>query len=313
LIRTLKISENKINEKKIIILTGPTSSGKTTISIELAKRYKTEIVSADSMHVYKKFDIGTGKPPKNIMSEIRHHLVDIIEPDQDFNAWEYMQIAREVIDLSSKDKLIISGGTQLYIKALVDGLISDLSKNELDRNKLLEELNSNGIEHMYNKLRDIDPVQAKKISSNDSQRIIRFLEINQLTGRLPSELFAEEEQIPLKDCEIIKVGLLISKSKLDELINARVDEMISEGLFDEVDALIESFGYNIKPLGSIGYKEICSYFKGDFTKDEAIEKIKTNTRRFAKRQLTWLKKDKEMIWFKNKEDLIKYCDCFTSN
>ena len=309
----MRTSGNKDKKKKIVILTGPTSSGKTNLSIELARRYQTEIISADSMHVYKSFDIGTGKPSKNIMNTIPHHLIDIIRPDKDFDAWQYMKLSRDVINSSLNENLIVSGGTQLYIKSLLDGLTSELPKDDDFRKTLQDKLESNGIDHLYNMLLEIDPDQAKKINNRDIQRIIRFLEINKITQRKPSELFREENRTSLKDCQFIKIGLSISKPQLDDLINLRVDTMISDGLIDEVKSLVELYGEEIKPLRSIGYKEICMYLKGDFTKDESIEKIKTNTRRLAKRQTTWLRKDEEMVWFENVKALTEYSDKFVSN
>ena len=161
----MRTSENKDKKKKIVILTGPTSSGKTNLSIELARRYQTEIISADSMHVYKSFDIGTGKPSKNIMNTIPHHLIDIIQPDKDFDAWQYMKLSRDVINSSLNENLIVSGGTQLYIKSLLDGLTSELPKDDDFRKTLQDKLESNGIDHLYNMLLEIDPDQAKKINN----------------------------------------------------------------------------------------------------------------------------------------------------
>jgi len=312
--KTLKTSEtNRNSKKKLIILTGPTSSSKTDISIDLAANFITEIISADSMHVYKGFDIGTGKPMKEIMKIVPHYLVDIIEADEDFDAWKYMQLAREIIYKTKMNCLIVSGGTQFYIKSLTDGLSFGIPKNENYRKELKEELEDYGLEKLYKKLSLIDPDSANKISPKDTQRILRYLEINRVSGRKPSQLHAIQNKNQLNDCENIKVGLLIEKTDLDRLINKRVELMIENGWIGEVENLVNLFGFDVKPLQSIGYKEICSYLKGEFKKDEAIDKIKTSTRRFAKRQITWLKKDRDMIWYRNPEELIKDCTKFAIN
>jgi len=301
---------NRSSKKKLIILTGPTSSGKTNISIDLAANFNTEIISADSMHVYKRFDIGTGKPTKEIMKTIPHYLVDIIEADEDFDAWEYMQLAREIIYKTKMNCLIVSGGTQFYIKSLIEGLSSGIPKNESYRKELKKELEDSGLEKLYKKLSLIDLDSANKITSKDTQRILRYLEINKVSGCKPSRLHAIQNKNQLHNCENIKVGLLIEKKELDQLINKRVESMIENGWIEEVENLVNLFGFDVRPLRSIGYKEICSYLKGEFKKDEAIDKIKTNTRRFAKRQITWLKKDKNMIWYRNANELIKECTKF---
>lgn len=310
----MKTSEtSKISKKKLIILTGPTSSGKTSLSLELARTFSTEIISADSMHVYKRFDIGTGKPSGKSMRITPHHLIDIIEADQDFDAWNYMQLARQAIDRIDKNCLIVSGGTQLYIKSLIEGLASEIPKDSSYRLELRNDLEKYGLEKLYKKLCLIDPESANRINPNDTQRVLRYLEINKVSGQKPSVLYANQGISKLDHCDTIKTGLLIEKRDLDELINKRVELMIEGGLIDEVENLINLFGFNVKPLQSIGYKEVCSYLKGEVKKGDAIEKIKTNTRRLAKRQLTWLKKDKDMVWYKSSSELIAACTKFAIN
>ncbi len=310
----MKISEiNRISKKKLIILTGPTSSGKTSLSLELGRTLPTEIISADSMHIYKRFNIGTGKPSSESMRIVPHHLIDIIEANQDFDAWNYMQLARQAIDRTDKDCLIVSGGTQLYIKSLIEGLAPEIPKDNHYRLELRNELEKYGLKKLYKKLCLIDPESANRIDSNDTQRVLRYLEISKVSGQKPSVLHANQGINKLDHCETIKVGLLIEKKDLDELINKRVELMIENGLINEVENLINLFGLNVKPIQSIGYKEICSHLKGELNKDEAIDKIKTNTRRLAKRQLTWLKKDKDMVWYKSSNELIAACTKFAIN
>ena len=294
--------------KKLIIITGPTCSGKTNISFKIANILNKEIICADSMHVYEDFDIGTGKPTKKQQKIINHHLIDIVKPFSDYSAWNFMHDARKIIYESDQNTFIISGGTQLYIDALLNGLTPGINRDENIRNELIEKIKLNGINSLYENLAQIDPSSSDKISPNDTNRIIRLLEIFYVTGEKPSEFLSRSPKEKIKNVRYLKISLNIPKTELDLLIEKRVYEIIENGLINEVKNIILKYGNNIKPLYSIGYKEIFHYLnKGSSLKD-SINKIIINTRRLAKRQMTWLRKDNEIKWCKDyneMEEMIK--------
>jgi len=301
----LKISEN--NKKKLIVLTGPTCSGKSSIALNLSDLIPIEIISADSMLVYKDFNIGSAKPSDQTLSSTKHHLIDIINPNEDFDAWKYMEMGREIIDVSKSKNFLVVGGTQLYIKSLIEGLTIDISQNKQIRETIYEELSSKGLEYLYLKLKNIDPDSALRISPRDKQRIIRYLEINQITGLKVSEVFNVKSSQKIRDVDYIKVGLWVDKDDLNLMISDRVDEMILKGFVNEVEELRNRYSSKLKPFRSIGYKEICDYLDSKITLEDAINLIKIRTRQFAKRQRTWLRKDSEIIWFDEPQDLIEHC------
>ena len=303
----------KSNNKKLIVLTGTTCSGKTLTALNLSDLLKTEIISADSMLVYNKFDIGTAKPSKEILNRTKHHLIDIVEPDEHFDAWRYMQLGREVIDNSKLRNLIVVGGTQLYIKSLIEGLSLNIPKDDGIRENILKEVELKGALHVYNKLQELDPQGAASINPNDKQRIVRYLEINYITGLKVSEVFHSRSSERIKNAGHIKVGLSMEKDHLNQMIDERVDSMIARGLIDEVEYLRSIYSEDIKPFKGIGYKEICLYLGGNLKIEEAIALIKIRTKQFAKRQRTWLRKDKEIIWFDQVEDLIRDCIDYATN
>ena len=299
------LEKNKL-KNKLVVITGPTCSGKTELSLKLASSLSTEIISADSMQVYKGFDIGTAKPEKGILSSIKHHLINIVEANHDFDAWKYMTLARDVINETKLKFLIVSGGTQLYIKSLLEGLTAQASKDIDFRDSMNNQIHEKGIFYLYEQLKKVDPVSAEKISSNDKQRIIRYLEIDYLSKQNKGEPLNLDNKGEIQNCDYIKVGLMIPKSELDLLINKRVDEMVDKGLFNEVEDLAKLYNKDLKPFQSIGYKEAIMYISGDLKKNEAINLIKTKTRQFAKRQNTWLRKDNKMIWFSGADELLDF-------
>ena len=294
--------------KKLIIITGPTCSGKTNISFKIANKLNKEIICADSMHVYQDFDIGTGKPTKKQQKIINHHLIDIVKPFSDYNAWNFMHDARKIIYESDKSTFIISGGTQLYIDALLNGLTPGINRDENIRNELIKKIKLNGLNSLYENLSQIDSSSSDKVSPNDTNRIIRLLEIYYVTGEKPSEFLSKSPKEKIRNVKYLKISLNIPKTELDLLIEKRVYEIIENGLINEVKNIILKYGNNIKPLYSIGYKEIFHYLnKGSSLKD-SINKIIINTRRLAKRQMTWLRKDNEIKWCKDyneMEEMIK--------
>ena len=305
----MKISEN--NKKKLIVLTGTTCTGKTLTALNLNDLISLELLSADSMLVYRYFDIGTAKPTKEILSNTKHHLVDIVDPDDEFDAWKFMELSREVIDKSNLNNFIVVGGTQLYIKSLIEGLTFDISKNDDIRKSIVKDLELYGIDHLYSKLKELDSEGAAMISSNDKQRIIRYLEINYMTGQRVSQVFKMKSNQKIQNVDYVKVALSIDRESVNTLINQRVDQMIRDGLVQEVVELKKKYNKKIKPFNSIGYKEISLYLNSEVSLDKAVELIKIRTRQFAKRQRTWLRKDEEIKWFDHVEDLINFCTKYT--
>lgn len=289
--------------KKLIIITGPTCSGKTNISFKIANILNKEIICADSMHVYEDFDIGTGKPTKKQQKIINHHLIDIVKPFSDYSAWNFMHDARKIIYESDQNTFIISGGTQLYIDALLNGLTPGINRDENIRNELIEKIKLNGINSLYENLAQIDPSSSDKISPNDTNRIIRLLEIFYVTGEKPSEFLSKSSKEKIKNVKYLKISLNIPKTELDLLIEKRVYEIIENGLINEVKNIILKYGNNIKPLHSIGYKEIFNYLNKSSSLKDTINKIIVNTRRLAKRQMTWLRKDNEIKWCKDHNEV----------
>ncbi len=305
----MKILEN--NKKKLIVLTGTTCTGKSLTALNLNDLISSEIISADSMLVYRYFDIGTAKPTKEILTKTKHHLVDIVDPDDEFDAWKFMELSREVIDKSNLNNFIVVGGTQLYIKSLIEGLTFDISKNDDIRKSIVKDLELYGIDHLYSKLKELDSEGAAMISSNDKQRIIRYLEINYMTGQRVSQVFKMKSNQKIQNVDYVKVALSIDRESVNTLINQRVDQMIRDGLVQEVVELKKKYNKKIKPFNSIGYKEISLYLNSEVSLDKAVELIKIRTRQFAKRQRTWLRKDEEIKWFDHVEDLINFCTKYT--
>ncbi|MDU5098872.1 MAG: tRNA (adenosine(37)-N6)-dimethylallyltransferase MiaA [Peptoniphilus grossensis] len=288
--------------ENLVIITGPTGIGKTELSLELAKKYKGEIISSDSMQIYKKLNIGTAKIDLNKTS-ILHHMVDIIEPSDNFTVADFKNSAKKIItDINNRGVLpFLVGGTGLYINSLVYNL--DFTETEPDyeyRDELREILEEEGSEFLYEKLQEQDRDMAEKIHKNNGQRIIRALEILK-SGNKKGDNFREEN----KDYNLIYIGLNMDRSKLYEKINQRVDKMIDLGLVDEVKNLLdEGLDKNSQSLKAIGYKEVISYLDGEIDFDEMVDLIKKNSRHYAKRQLTWFRRDKRIKWFDRESDTI---------
>jgi len=311
---------NNANKKpKVIAIVGPTASGKTNISIQTAKKLNGtsskppakqssasaftlplrsgEIISADSRLVYKDFNIGTAKPSKEEIAEITHHLIDVESPSKTYTASRYKNEAAEKIkEILNKNKVpIIVGGTGFYVRALLEGLnIPDVRPDEDFRQKMEDFVKENGKEALYKKLQESDPKMAEKLYRQDSFRIIRALEVQNATGQKMSEL----QTISEPEYDVLYVGLNAEdRDFLYERINRRVLLMIEQGLVEEVKSLIEKYGRTNSLLKTLGYKEICEYFDGIYTLEEAIANIQQHTRKFAKRQLTWFRANKKINWF----------------
>ena len=288
---------NPSKKPKIIALVGATASGKTNIAIQTAKKLNGEIISADSRLVYKDFNIGTAKPSKEEMDEIPHHLIDVESPSETYTASRYKDEASEKIkEILNKNKVpIITGGTGFYVRVLLEGLnIPDVRPNEDFRQKMEDFVKEEGKEALYKKLRESDPEMAEKLYPQDTFRIIRALEVQNATGQKMSEL----QTISEPEYDALYVGLNAEEREfLYERINRRVLLMIEQGLVEEVQSLIQKYGRTNSLLKTLGYKEICEYFDGICTLEEAIANIQQHTRKFAKRQLTWFRANKKINWF----------------
>lgn len=286
------------NKEKLVVLIGPTAVGKTKLSIELAKQLNGEIISGDSMQIYRGLDIGTAKITKEEMEGIPHHLIDLKDPDEPFSVAEFQQIVREKItEITKRKKLpMIVGGTGLYIQSVIyDYQFSPQNYHNKWRKILEKKLEIQGSKSLYDELKQIDPKSAEKIHPNNHRRVIRALEIYYSTGKTMSDYLAMQANTLLYEVAII--GLTMEREKLYERINQRVDEMIQKGLIDEVKRLYDQGLRNCQSIQAIGYKELYAYFDGLLTLEEAIELLKKNTRRYAKRQYTWFKNKMDVEWF----------------
>lgn len=291
----------------VIVICGPTASGKTELSIELAKKINGEIVSADSMQIYKDMDIGSAKISKQGMQGIKHYLIDIISPNKRYSVANYKQDAKNAIEkiLNNGKIPIVVGGTGLYIDSLIYEIeYKDIKINEEYRKKLEKIKEKDGIEILYKKALEIDPEAMKKISSNDYKRITRILEIYEATGKNKTQQEAESRlnEIPY-DYKVFAIDY--NREKLYERINKRVDIMIEKGLIEEVRKLLTKYNEFPTAMQGLGYKEVKQYLDGELSKEEMIEKIKQESRRYAKRQFTWFRKNKQTIWINGMDTVSK--------
>ena len=296
-----------MNKQKVIVICGPTASGKTALSIELAKKINGEIISSDSMQIYKDMNIGTAKPTKEEMQGIKHYLIDFVEPNIRYSVADFKKDAEKAIEeVLKKGKYpIIVGGTGLYIDSLIYGIEYQDIKLDEEYRKKLESIaqKDKGLEELYNKAKEIDEKAIQKISPNDKKRIIRILEIYKATGKNKTEQEEESRKKGVKyDYKVFAINM--EREKLYERINQRVDIMVQQGLVEEVENLLKKYDKFPTAMQGLGYKEVVEYLENKCTKEEMIEKIKMETRRYAKRQLTWFRKNKETIWL-NAEDSIQ--------
>lgn len=287
-------------KEKLIVIVGPTGIGKTSLSLEIASSLNGEIISADSMQIYKYMNIGTAKIKEDEMKNIPHYLIDFLEPDEEFSVSNYRDRTKQIITkINNKDKIpILVGGTGLYVNSIVYDLnFTKVASDEDVRAELENSKNKFGNEYLLNMLREVDPKSADRINVNDTKRIIRAIEIYKITGK-PMSLHNNNFRKINDDYNLAMIGLNMDRKKLYDRINHRVDEMIQNGLIDEVKSLIES-GYdkNLISMQAIGYKEIIMYLEGSVTLERAIEMIKKGSRNYAKRQLTWFRREDRIKWF----------------
>lgn len=295
-------------ERRLLAIVGPTASGKTKLGIQIAQELGTEIISADSRQIYKELTIGTAKPDESELIKVKHHFINNVFLTEKYDVGKFVKEAKEVINqIHSRNKIpIVVGGSGLYINSLLYGIFEGPSADEEVRLQIESELKEKGIEALLQKLKEIDPLTYEKIDKKNPRRLIRALEVYYLTGKPISQLQKEKHQAP--DFEIIIYGLHWERKKLYERINQRVDQMIEKGLVEEVKEILNRYGENVNVvLQTVGYKEVIDYLKSKITYNEMIELIKRNTRRYAKRQLTWFRKDKNIQWIeiKSEDDLSK--------
>ncbi len=297
--------------QKVIVICGPTASGKTALSIELAKRINGEVVSADSMQIYDEMSIGTAKPDEEEMQGIKHYLIGNVSPTTRYSVSDYKSDAMNAIEeIINKNKMpIVVGGTGLYVNSLIYGIDYPEVKTDLEYREELEKIaKKDGLKHLYEKAMQIDSEAAKNISENDKKRIIRILEIYKETGKTKTQLEIESRKngVPY-DYRVFAINM--PREILYDRINRRVDIMIERGLIDEVKQLYEKYGEELRTaVQGIGYKEVIDYLNGVYSKEEMVEKIKIETRRYAKRQLTWFRKIQDIIWIDGLNDIQNNVD-----
>ncbi len=287
------------HKKPLLAIVGPTATGKTAVGVQLALKLKGEVVSADSMLVYQGMDIGTAKPTKDEMQGVPHHMIDIVKPDEDYSVARYQKEAEQVIaSLHQKNKLpILVGGTGLYIRAVIDeyDFAAPGEDGEL-RKTLYQQAQLKGNEWLHSKLAEVDPPAAEKIHPNNVRRVIRALEVYKLTGRRISSMQRASYRTNAK-YQLAIFGLTMQRNLLYRRIEQRVDQMIAAGLVEEVKSLLDKgIKRSMTAMQGLGYKEIAAYLAGEISLEEAIELIKRDTRRFAKRQITWFKRDPRIHW-----------------
>lgn len=287
---------------RILAIVGPTASGKTPVALLLAERLRGEIVSADSRQIYKHINIGTAKPNPADLKKTPHYFIDLFDPSEDYSAGRYGQEAREVIHSIFKRGAfpILVGGSGFYIKATVDGLFEGAGKDFEIRSRLEQRMKNEGLDVLISELRRVDPLTLENMKEVTPRRVIRALEVFFVSGKPLSQFHGEQETKP--DFEVTQVALEWERKELYERINRRVDDMIEAGLIEEAETLKKK-GYDrqLNALNTVGYKEVFDYLEGLVSRDEMIRLIKQNTRRFAKRQMTWFRADKRIHWIKMTE------------
>ena len=296
--------------KYLITIVGPTAIGKTSLAIKLARNFKTEVISADSRQFYRELNIGTAKPSKDELSAVKHHLINNISVTDKYDISQFESDSTKIINnlFKKKDYIILVGGSGLYIDTILYGIDKIPYVKESIREKLNKEFQNNGLRNLLVQLKKIDPKSYKNIDLNNHRRVIRALEVS-ISSKKPYSSFLTESVKKSNYNEII-IGLNCDRDKLHSLINKRVDKMIQCGLIEEVEKMIKFKKLNA--LNTIGYKEIFDYLENNISLEESIEKIKTNTRRFAKRQLTYFRSNKTINWFDNQYEITNIINLIKS-
>jgi tRNA dimethylallyltransferase len=303
--RALNSPERPHREALLVVVLGPTASGKTALALAIARRFHGEIVNCDSVAMYREFEIGTAKPSMAERREIPHHLLDCVDPLADVSAGEYARQARQILrEIAPREKAfddkepclpIISGGTGLYLRALLDGLFSGPERSEDLRGRLRERVNKRGAEYLHRILRRLDPAAASRIHPNDVPKMIRAIEVC-LTSRRPMTELWREGRDPLEGFRILRLGLNPQRDELYARINRRAMKMFDEGLVAETEQLLAKYGERARPLASLGYKQALQLLRGELDRASAIAAAQQAHRNYAKRQLTWFRREPDVHW-----------------
>jgi tRNA dimethylallyltransferase len=282
----------------LVVILGPTASGKTALSLSLAEKFHGEIVNCDSVAMYREFDIGTAKPSLAERARAPHHLFDCVDPLQDVTAGEYARQARQVLgQIKSRGHLpIVVGGTGLYLRALLEGLFAGPQRSEELRERLRERAARRGSQFLHGILSRLDRATAVKIHPNDTPKLIRAIEVCLASRQKLSELW-QQGRDPLRGFRILRLGLDPDRAALYARINQRVEDMLKEGLIDETKTLIEKYGASARPIGSLGYKQAAEFLRGQLTSEQTLHLIQQAHRNYAKRQMTWFRRESDVMWF----------------
>jgi tRNA dimethylallyltransferase len=297
------------DEPCVVAVMGPTAVGKSQLVLDLALAIGAEIINADSMQVYRYLDIGTAKPTAAELAVVPHHLLDVVDPDQEFDAFRYRELAREIIVKLARQRrpAVVVGGTGLYLKGLLHGLFPGAPGNRRLRQRLRQEAEEKGSAHLYQRLAEVDPVTARRVHPRDLVRITRALEVWEYTGR-PVSVLHREHDFREKPFQTLKIGLQRARPQLYGRINRRVDEMMTRGYLQEVKELLER-GYDphLKSMQALGYRHLVRHLRDQVPLSQTVKAMKRDTRRYAKRQITWFQKDPEIHWFHadEREDIIR--------
>lgn len=292
------ITPHNKEKPRVAVLVGATASGKTAVAIALAERLGAEIVSADSLQVYRELNIGTAKPTAAERAQTPHHLIDVVDPPEAYDAARYSAAGREVLAALAARQVppLVVGGTGLYLRALLSGLFAEGEPALSVRERLRRELGVIGLPALYQRLLHLDPVTADRLHPHDTYRIIRALEVMEATGKPLSE-FIKAHRFQDKPYEVLKLGLILPREELYERIEARMAAMLAQGWLAEVAGLLTRYPPDLKPLQALGYRHLINFLTGRWSWDEALTLLARDTRRYAKRQLTWFGSDPEIKWF----------------
>ena len=285
------------NKLPVLVVCGPTGSGKTALALSLAEKFPLEIISADSRQVYRRMDIGTAKATSFEQAVIPHHMIDLVDPDQEFSVADFVDLARPLISqITARGNIpCIVGGTGLYIRALLGGLADLPSADQKLRKQLHQREQEEGAGSLYRELQQVDPVAAAEIHPNNLIRIVRALEVCIVSGRKISELKAEHS-FSEQPYRVLKLAPDFPRSELYSRINQRTGQMLSSGLVDEVRGLVEDYSFELKTLQTLGYREVVRYLIAEINAEQMSDDIQKHTRQYAKRQLTWFRKEADIIW-----------------